>query len=70
MQGLNDYSLMLWQQVRGLARRGDDALGWRAHARVDCVRAALRSAETIVRITVSRAFASIALWISAAVSVP
>jgi hypothetical protein len=59
MQGLNDYSLMLWQQVRGLARRGDDAIDWRAQARLDCVRAALRSADTLTVQELQREFGEI-----------
>ena len=59
MQGLNDYSLMLWQQVRGLARRGDDAIGWRAQARLDCVRGALRSADTLTVQELQREFGEI-----------
>ncbi len=59
MQSSNDYSLMLWQQVRGLARRGDDAIGWRAQARLDCVRGALRSADTLTVQELQREFGEI-----------
>ncbi len=56
---MNDYSLGLWQQIRGLARQGDEALGWHTHARVDCVRDALRSADNLAVRELQRDFAEI-----------
>jgi hypothetical protein len=56
MRGISDHPNALWQQVRNLAYRGVDAVTWRAQARIDCVRDALRHADGIAARELQREF--------------